>query len=123
MNLITFCDNESLLSKKDKKILKEKNNFFVGDWCTQHDNMFSLKNQKKVLDLFKWGKTKERENNHNYVIKIYEEVLKNISINLLKAITHLVQEIQLDTLTVKSKTCKQINVFYFNQINYGTPKA
>ena len=62
MNLITFCDNESLLSKKDKKILKEKNNFFVGDWCTQHDNMFSFKNQKKVLDLFKWGKTKEMEN-------------------------------------------------------------
>ena len=73
MNLITFCDNESLLSKKDKKILKEKNNFFVGDWCTQHDNMFSFKNQKKVLDLFKWGKAKERENNHNYVIKIEEE--------------------------------------------------
>jgi len=84
MNLITFCDNESLLSKKDKKILKEKNNFFVGDWCTQHDNMFSFKNQKKVLDLFKWGKAKERENNHNYVVKIYEEILKNISTSLNK---------------------------------------
>ena len=84
MNLITFCDNESLLSKKDKKILKDKNNFFVGDWCTQHNNMFFFKNRKKVLNLFKWGKTNERKNSHKYVIKIYEEILKNISTSLNK---------------------------------------
>ena len=45
----------------DNETIKDKNNFFVGDWCTRHNNMFFFKNRKKVLNLFKWGKTNERK--------------------------------------------------------------
>ena len=49
MNLITFCDNESLLSKKDKKILKERIIFLSVIGALDTTTCSFLKIEKKCL--------------------------------------------------------------------------
>lgn len=80
MNLITFNDDEiAISSKQKKKLLSDKNNFYIGEWCLSKKNFFK---KNLFLDIYKYSELSKKNLEFFYLNKIYKLVLKNLVISL-----------------------------------------
>ena len=78
MNLITFSHQDSLLKKKDEKLLRKKNNFYVGDWCLKQDNIFLREKKKyKAPKDYHWDVSRKLDKDCIYIKKVHSEILNN----------------------------------------------
>ena len=83
MNLITFDENDPLLKTKDKISLLKRKNFFIGDWCLNEENIFTLNKKKnKTPKYYHWDDHKKYEKDIVYLNKLYFKILKNLSKSL-----------------------------------------
>ena len=81
MNLISFNDKEIAISRKNKNFFKQKNCFYIGEWCLSKKNFF---NKNLFLNTYKYKKQYKKNSEYLYFDSIYKLVLENLSKSLNK---------------------------------------
>jgi len=83
VNLITFSHKDPLLKKKDKSLFLKKNNFYIGDWCLQQDNIFRYEKKKyKRPKYYHWDAGAKLDKDYIYIKRVHSIILNNLSKSL-----------------------------------------